>query len=86
MDAELLQCCELYATSGIDFMKTSTGYASGGASKHAVQLMRAHLPTQIAIKASGGIRTFAFAKELIDAGATRLGCSASMQIVEESNA
>lgn len=83
-DAELVKCCELYTPLGIDFMKTSTGYAETGATVHAVQLMRKHLPGSIAIKASGGIRTFAFAKELVDAGATRLGCSASMTIVSES--
>ena len=81
---ELLKCCELYAPLGVDFMKTSTGYAETGATVHAVQIMRKHLPASIAIKASGGIRTFAFAKELIEAGATRIGCSASLQIVKES--
>lgn len=85
-DEELLRCCELYAPVGIDFMKTSTGYAATGATVHAVAIMRKNLPESIHIKASGGIRTFAFAKELVEAGATRLGCSASMQIVEESKA
>jgi deoxyribose-phosphate aldolase len=85
-DAELLKCCELYASLGIDYMKTSTGYAGTGATVHAVALMRKNLPESIHIKASGGIRTFAFAQELAEAGATRLGCSASIQIVEESKA
>ena len=80
---ELIKCCELYAPLGIDFMKTSTGYAEVGATTHAVKLMRKHLPDKIQIKASGGIRDYAFAKELIDAGATRLGCSASVAIVSE---
>ena len=83
-DDEIIACCEHYAPFGIDFMKTSTGYASSGASVHAVQLMRAHLPQHIEIKASGGIRSFASAKEMIDAGATRIGCSASVQIVKEA--
>jgi deoxyribose-phosphate aldolase len=47
-----------------------------------VQLIRAHLPSHIQIKASGGIKTFDFAKQLIEAGATRLGCSASVAIVK----
>lgn len=85
-DEELLKCCELYAPLGIDYMKTSTGYAATGATVHAVELMRKNLPESIHIKASGGIRTFAFAQELVEAGATRLGCSASIQIVEESKA
>jgi deoxyribose-phosphate aldolase len=70
---------------GIDFMKTSTGYAEKGASVADVQLMRSELPANIKIKASGGIRHYPFAKDLIDAGADRLGCSASLQIVEEEN-
>ena len=52
-----------------------------GATVKAVQLFRTHLADQIQIKASGGIRDYAFAKELIDAGATRLGCSAGVAIV-----
>lgn len=83
-DAEIVACCAHYAPLGIDFAKTSTGYASSGASVHAVQLMRKHLPSNIAIKASGGIRSFAAAQEMIDAGATRIGCSASVQIVKEA--
>ncbi|NII27144.1 deoxyribose-phosphate aldolase [Pseudoflavitalea sp. X16] len=79
--AEIIQCCTLYAAAHVDFVKTSTGYAEKGASVEAVQLMREHLPSSVQIKASGGIRTYAFAKELVDAGATRLGCSASVAIV-----
>lgn len=85
-DEEIIKCCETYAPYNVNFMKTSTGYADAGASVHAVQLMRSHLPEHIAIKASGGIRTFAFAKELIDAGATRIGASASVKILEEAQA
>jgi deoxyribose-phosphate aldolase len=82
-DEEIIACCELYAKHKVDFMKTSTGYAEKGASVHAVSLMRKHLPSTIEIKASGGIRTFAFAKELIDAGATRIGASASVAILNQ---
>jgi deoxyribose-phosphate aldolase len=80
---ELIRCCELYGKAGIDFMKTSTGYAEKGASVSDVKLMRNHLPDQIRIKASGGIRHYTFAKDLIEAGADRLGCSASLQILDE---
>lgn len=80
---ELIHCCHLYGRLGIDYMKTSTGYAEKGASISDVQLMRSELPAQIKIKASGGIRHYPFAIELIEAGADRLGCSASLQIVEE---
>jgi len=82
---ELIRCCHLYGKMGIDFMKTSTGYAEKGASVADVRLMRSELPANIKIKASGGIRHYPFAKDLIDAGADRLGCSASLQIVEEEN-
>ena len=80
---EIIQCCKLFGPLGIDFMKTSTGYAEKGATLEAVQLMREHLPDNVKIKASGGIKTYAFAEQLIKAGATRLGCSASVQIVKE---
>jgi len=82
-DEELIRCCELYGAAGIDYLKTSTGYAEKGATIEAVQLMRKHLPSNVKIKASGGIRTYAFAKELVEAGATRLGCSASVSIVND---
>jgi deoxyribose-phosphate aldolase len=80
---ELIQCCNSFGPLGIDFMKTSTGYAEKGASIEAVQLMRQHLPSSVKIKASGGIKTYAFAAALVAAGADRLGCSASVQIVKE---
>ena len=85
-DAELLRCCELYSNYEVDFLKTSTGFADRGASVEAVTLMRAHLPKKMGIKASGGIRSLKFAKDLIHAGATRLGCSDSMNIMKESRA
>jgi deoxyribose-phosphate aldolase len=83
-DDEIIKCCTVYAAAGVDFMKTSTGYAENGASLHAVELMRSHLDKNIQIKASGGIKSYTFAKQLIDAGATRIGCSSSIQIVNEA--
>lgn len=85
-DEEIIKCCEIYGLAGIDYLKTSTGYAEKGATVEAVKLFRLHLPANIQIKASGGIRDYAFAKELIDAGATRLGCSASVAIVQGARA
>ena len=79
---EIARCCSLYAKAGVDFLKTSTGYAEKGATIEAVQLMRKHLPSTISIKASGGIKTYEFAKQLIEAGASRLGSSASVEIVK----
>jgi deoxyribose-phosphate aldolase len=84
-DQEIVQCCELYASLRVDFLKTSTGYAERGATVEAVRLMRANLPPTVRIKASGGIRDARFAWELIRAGADRLGCSASVKIVMEDN-
>jgi deoxyribose-phosphate aldolase len=81
---EIIHCCQLYSAAGVDYLKTSTGYAEKGASIEAVQLLRKHLPSSIKIKASGGIRSYSFAKQLIDAGAERLGCSGSVAIVKES--
>jgi deoxyribose-phosphate aldolase len=83
-DEEIVTCCDIYGAAGVDFMKTSTGYAEKGASVQAVQLMRKHLADAVKIKASGGIKNYSFAAELIKAGADRLGCSSSIQIVKES--
>lgn len=84
LEEEIIKCCELYARYGVDFVKTSTGYAEKGASVEAVKLMRKHLPANIQIKASGGIRTFAFAEELVNAGATRIGASASVELMQQA--
>ena len=83
-DDEIIKCCDIYGAAGVDYVKTSTGYAEKGATVHAVKLIRTHLADQVKIKASGGIKSFEFAKQLIDAGADRLGCSSSVQIVKES--
>jgi deoxyribose-phosphate aldolase len=80
-DEEIIKCCDIYGIAGIDYLKTSTGYAEKGASVEAVQLFRKYLPQQVQIKASGGIRDYATAKRMIDAGATRIGCSAGVAIV-----
>jgi deoxyribose-phosphate aldolase len=83
-DEEIITCCDIYGLAGVDYMKTSTGYAETGATIAAVQLMRKHLPSAIKIKASGGIKNYNFALQLINAGANRLGCSGSVQIVQEA--
>lgn len=81
-DDEIIKCCQLYGAAGIDFLKTSTGYAEKGATVHAVELFKKHLPEGVQIKASGGIRDYEFASQLIGCGATRLGCSAGVAIVK----
>lgn len=85
-DEEIIACCDVYSRVGVDFLKTSTGYAEKGASLEAVRLMRKHLPSGVRIKASGGIRDYTFAAALVEAGADRLGCSASVEIVKGSRA
>lgn len=80
-DEEIIRCCLLANKHKIDFLKTSTGYATEGATVHAVTLMRSHLDKTIAIKASGGIRHRDAALAMLHAGASRLGTSASVQIV-----
>jgi deoxyribose-phosphate aldolase len=81
-DEEIIHCCSLYSRVRVDFLKTSTGYAEKGATVAAVRLMREHLSPQVKIKASGGIRDYTFAAALVEAGADRLGCSASVEIVK----
>ena len=82
-DDEIVSCCSMYGRMSVDFLKTSTGYFEKGATIEVVRLMRQHLPANVRIKASGGIRNYAFARQLIEAGASRLGCSSSVVIVEE---
>ena len=81
-EAEIVHCCQLYSGLEADFLKTSTGYSERGATLEAVKLMRENLPSSVRIKASGGIGTYEFARQLIEAGAARLGCSASVAIVK----
>jgi deoxyribose-phosphate aldolase len=85
-DEEIIACCNLAKNHPVHFLKTSTGFAEQGATVAAVQLMRQHLPSTIGIKASGGIITATFARQLIEAGATRIGSSASVAIVSEERA
>lgn len=81
-EEEIIACCKLYKHYPVQFLKTSTGFGGEGASIAVVELMRKHLPPEIKIKASGGIRTKDFALKLIAAGADRLGCSAGVQIIK----
>ncbi|MFI5222420.1 MAG: deoxyribose-phosphate aldolase [Bacteroidia bacterium] len=80
-NAEIENACRICKDCEVDFVKTSTGFASKGATVEAVELMRKTLPVKIKIKAAGGIRDREFAEKLIHAGATRIGASASIQLV-----
>ena len=82
-DAEVVEACRVAADAGADYVKTSTGFhPSGGASVAAVALMAATVGGRLGIKASGGIRDAATALAMLDAGATRLGCSATRAILD----
>lgn len=77
---EIVELCKMCADAGVDFVKTSTGFAPSGAQVEHIKLMRQSLPKDVRIKASGGIKTFEQAKLLIEAGADRLGTSSSVSI------
>lgn len=82
-DEEIVQACRTAKRAGADFVKTSTGFSTAGASVSAVRLMKETVGDDMKIKAAGGIRTLEDAQRMIEAGADRLGCSASVQIMEE---
>lgn len=83
-DDEKVKACELAKEAGADFVKTSTGFSSAGANVEDVRLMRETVGPDMGVKASGGIHDKEFAKELVDAGANRLGTSATIEIVESA--
>ncbi|MBQ8151645.1 MAG: deoxyribose-phosphate aldolase, partial [Firmicutes bacterium] len=82
-DEEKITACRLVTESGADFIKTSTGFSTGGATVSDIKLLRANVGEHVKIKASGGIRTLDDTLKFIDAGADRLGCSASISIMKE---
>lgn len=81
-DDEKVRACEICRTAGVDFVKTSTGFSTGGATTADVTLMRRTVGQKIGVKASGGIHTKEDAESMIAAGATRIGASATRAIVE----
>jgi len=83
-DDEKVSACRLAVEAGADFVKTSTGFARSGATVADVALMRQTVGPEIGVKAAGGIRTYADALAMIEAGANRLGASASLKILEEA--
>ncbi len=79
---EKLLASELACSAGVDFIKTSTGFSTGGATPSDVSLMRGVVGARCGVKASGGIRTLAETRAMLEAGANRIGASASVAIVE----
>ena len=80
-DEEIERACKICADAGVDFVKTSTGFASAGATVHHITIMKKSLPAHVGIKASGGIKTYEQAISMIEAGATRIGTSAGNAIL-----
>lgn len=84
-DEEKIKACELAVEAGADFVKTSTGFSTGGATESDIKIMKDAVKGKCKIKASGGIRTLRDLRTMISAGADRVGASASVNIVKEVN-
>lgn len=83
-DEEKVRVCRLAKEAGADFVKTSTGFSTGGATAEDVALMRRTVGPEMGVKASGGIRDLSAALRMIEVGASRIGASAGVKIVEEA--
>lgn len=83
-DEEKRIACQLSEKAGAQFVKTSTGFAGGGATIEDVKLMRASVSAKVLVKASGGIKNLEQALAMIEAGADRIGCSSSVEIIKEA--
>ncbi|ADO76257.1 deoxyribose-phosphate aldolase [Halanaerobium praevalens] len=81
-EAEKIKACKIAKAAGADFVKTSTGFGSGGATIEDIVLMRKTVGEQMGVKASGGVHSLEEAQAMIDAGATRIGASSGVQIIE----
>jgi deoxyribose-phosphate aldolase len=81
-DEEKVRACELAVQAGADYVKTSTGFSTGGATVKDITLMRKTVGPDLGVKASGGVRSVEDAKNMIEAGATRIGASSGVQIVQ----
>jgi deoxyribose-phosphate aldolase len=81
-DDEIIKACRICEDAGADFIKTSTGFGSGGAEERHIKLIKANISSRTKIKASGGIKTLETALLMLEAGADRLGCSSSVPILK----
>lgn len=82
-DEEIVKACELSLEAKADFVKTSTGFSKGGATVEAVALMRKTVGNKCGVKASGGVKTFEDMQKMIDAGASRIGTSSGVKLLEK---
>lgn len=85
-DDEIVKACQVSVAAGADFVKTSTGFSTGGATVEAVRLMRKTVGADVGVKASGGIRNLETARAMVEAGASRLGCSSGVAIAKGEEA
>ncbi len=81
-DEEITECCKACVKGGADYVKTSTGFSTGGATTHAVKLMREAVGPNVGVKASGGIHSREEAMAMVEAGASRIGASCGVKIVK----
>ena len=81
-DEEIVKACEIAKEAGADFVKTSTGFSKGGATVHAVELMRKTVGSDMGVKASGGIKTKEDMVKMVEAGASRIGTSSGVELVK----
>lgn len=85
-EKEKIKMCEIVTKAGAEFIKTSTGFSTGGATFEDVELMRKHVGANVKVKAAGGIASFADAEKFVDFGADRLGTSRLIKIMKAENA
>ena len=85
-EEEKIKMCEIVTKAGAEFIKTSTGFSTGGATFEDVELMRKHVGANVKVKAAGGIASFADAEKFVDLGADRLGTSRLIKIMKAENA
>lgn len=83
-EEEIERASKICKKAGADFVKTSTGFGKSGAKAHDVKIMRDAVGSEVGVKAAGGIHTLEDFKEMVEAGANRIGCSHSIEIIEEN--
>ena len=83
-ETEIITCCDIYGAAGVDYVKTSTGFSTIGATVKAISLLRTHLADTVKINASGSVNTFQFALKLLEAGASTISPDESIQLVKEA--
>ena len=84
-DEEKVECCKAAKAAGATFVKTSTGFGTGGATASDIKLMRETVGPEMGVKASGGVRSFADVQVMVENGATRIGASSGIQIMKDAS-